>query len=29
MILYEDRKPIEHAMLHRIYVLSPLMCACR
>jgi len=29
MILYEDMKPIEHVLLHQIYVLSHLMCACK
>jgi len=28
MILYEDMKPIEHVLLHRICVLSHLMYAC-
>jgi len=27
MILYENMKPIEHALLHQICVLSHLMCA--
>jgi len=29
MILYENRKPIEHVLLHPICVLSHLMCACK
>jgi len=29
MILYENTKPIEHALLHPIFVLSHLMCACK
>ena len=29
MILYEDMKPIEHFLLHPIWVLSHMMCACK
>ena len=29
MIIYEGRKPAEHALLHPICVLSHLMCACK
>jgi len=29
MILYEDMKPIEHALLDPICVLSHLMCFCK
>jgi len=29
VILYEDRKPMEHVLLHPMCILSNLMCACR
>jgi len=29
MILYENMKPIEHVLLHPIFLLSHLMCACK
>jgi len=29
MILYENMKPIEHVLLHPIYVLPHPMCACQ
>jgi len=28
-ILYENMKPIEHVLLHPIYILSHLVCACK
>ena len=29
MILFENTKPIEHVLLHRICILSHLKCACK